>query len=282
MATLWTTLRGLVAVAAATVGVTATQAGAQAAPVTEVVTLKIKPDATIDTFRSADRDVERQHVARQPGFLSRESAPGADHSWVVIVHWRSTQDAQASMGSFEKAPAAARFMSLVVPGTMQMNRYGGDVTIGNRSVTSPTNTQPASAETAVREGVDTYIRSIDAADTQLAGQVFQTTPDTFFIHPRGTERGWDAIVANFYGKTMRDSFSKRTLRLAEPVRVHVHGSSAVAEFSWAFDAVFRHDGKPLHTEGRESQAWADLPGLGWRIVAVHYSGLPVTDAGQGF
>ncbi|PMR89733.1 DUF3225 domain-containing protein [Xanthomonas arboricola pv. juglandis] len=149
-------------------------------------------------------------------------------------------------------------------------------------MTAPANTQPPSAETAVREGVDTYIRSIDAADTELAGRIFQTTPDTFFIHPRGTERGWDAVVTNFYGKTMRDSFSKRSLRLAEPVRVHVHGSAAVAEFSWTFDAVFRHDGKPLHTEGRESQTWADLPGLGWRIVAVHYSGLPVTDAGQGF
>jgi hypothetical protein len=282
VANLWITLRGLVAVAAVTVSIIAAPAGAQVASVTEVVTLKIKPDATVDAFRAADRDVERQHVARQPGFVSRESAPGADHSWVVIVHWRSTHDAQASMESFEKAPAAARFMSLVVPDTMQINRYGSDIALGTPSMTAPTNPHPSSAEAAVREGVDTYIRSIDAADTELAGRVFQTTPDTFFIHPRGTERGWDAVVTNFYGKTMRDSFSKRSLQLAEPVRVHVHGSSAVAEFSWKFDAVFRQDGKPLHTEGRESQTWADLPGLGWRIVAVHYSGLPVTDAGQGF
>lgn len=115
----------LVVLVGSMVAVTSAYAAPRTPPVIEVVTLKIVPGTTVETFRAVDRDVERQHVARQPGFLSRESAPGPDGSWLVIVHWRSAADAQASMDSFEKAPAAARFMSLIVPGSMQMTRYGG-------------------------------------------------------------------------------------------------------------------------------------------------------------
>ena len=118
---------GMLALAAATVAIGAGRANAAAttAPVIEVVTLTIKPGTPVEAFRAADAAVGREHVARQPGFLSRESAAGAEGSWLVIVHWRSIADAQASMNSFAKAPAAARFMALIVPDSMHMTRYGG-------------------------------------------------------------------------------------------------------------------------------------------------------------
>lgn len=115
---------GLTAFALTAFGVVQTHA-APPSPVIEVVTLKITPGTPVETFRAADRAVERQHVLRQPGFISRETAAGTDGSWLVIVHWRSVKNAEASMASFEKAPAAARFMSLIAPGTMKMTRYGG-------------------------------------------------------------------------------------------------------------------------------------------------------------
>jgi len=43
--------------------------------------------------------------------------------WLVIVHWRSAKDADASMASVEKAPAAAPFMSKIEASTMSMKRY---------------------------------------------------------------------------------------------------------------------------------------------------------------
>lgn len=61
--------------------------------------------------------------AVQPGFVSRESAHGAGGEWLVIVHWRSAKDADASMASFEKAAAAAQFMSKIEASTMSMKRY---------------------------------------------------------------------------------------------------------------------------------------------------------------
>jgi hypothetical protein len=93
------------------------------APVIEVVTLKLKPELTAAQFDLVDREVQTQYIAKRPGFLSRESAPGSDHNWLVIVHWRSLADAEASMKSFPTAPAAAKFMSLMVPNSMLMTRY---------------------------------------------------------------------------------------------------------------------------------------------------------------
>jgi hypothetical protein len=89
----------------------------------EVVTFKLKAGVSAAEFAPIDKAVEHEHVSKQPGFVSRESARGADGEWLVIVHWRSTKDADASMASFEKAPAAATFMSKIEASTMSMKRF---------------------------------------------------------------------------------------------------------------------------------------------------------------
>lgn len=114
--------------ASLSVGVLALQAGGAAAAgasskVVEVVPFKLKQGVTPAEFRAVDKDVEKQHVSRQPGFVSRESAAGENGEWLVIAHWSSRKDADASMASFEKAPAAANFMSKIDASTMSMKRY---------------------------------------------------------------------------------------------------------------------------------------------------------------
>lgn len=91
--------------------------------VVEVVSFKLRTGVSAAEFAPIDKAVEREHVAKQPGFVSRESAHGADGDWLVIVHWRSAKDADASMATFEKAPAAAPFMAKIQASTMSMKRY---------------------------------------------------------------------------------------------------------------------------------------------------------------
>jgi heme-degrading monooxygenase HmoA len=98
-------------------------AQAGASDVVEVVTFKLKAGVTAAQFARIDKAVEREHVAKQPGFIARESAHGEKGEWLVIVHWRTAKDAEASMASFEKAPAAAQFMSKIEASTMKMKRY---------------------------------------------------------------------------------------------------------------------------------------------------------------
>ena len=79
---------------------------------------------------------------------------------------------------------------------------------------------------------------------------------------------------------MGETFSERKLTLRD-IAIHVYGDSAWAEFYWDFDAKFGKDGKPITTHGRETQIYRKFPS-GWRIIHVHYSGMPGAQTGQGF
>lgn len=95
---------------------------AQDKGVVEVVTMNLKDDVSVEAFAAVDKAIEDQHVSKQPGFVSRETAVSG-RKWLVIVHWKSAAAAQASMDSFARAPAAAQFMSMIAASTMTMTRY---------------------------------------------------------------------------------------------------------------------------------------------------------------
>ena len=124
-----------------------------------------------------------------------------------------------------------------------------------------------------------YARSVDGADTTLAAEIWLDSPDVTFIHPLGHEHGFEQIKQNVYAHLMGDTFSERKLSVHD-VSVHVYGDSARAEFYWDFAAKFRKDGSPLTTHGRETQLYQKIQGR-WRLVHVHYSGMPVTEQKKG-
>jgi hypothetical protein len=96
---------------------------ALASDVVEVVTLKLKNGVSYADFAPVDKAVETQHVSKQPGFISRESAAGENGDWLVIIHWRTAKDADASMASFGSAPAAQEFMAKIDASSLAMKRY---------------------------------------------------------------------------------------------------------------------------------------------------------------
>jgi ketosteroid isomerase-like protein len=135
-------------------------------------------------------------------------------------------------------------------------------------------------EMAIRRLIDTYMKSVDAADPLLAATIWAQTPDVSFINPRGHEHGWEAIKVGVYEKLMGQTFSERKL-MVKDISIHCYGDSAWAEFYWDFIAKLRKDTSPLTTHGRETQIYRKL-GDTWRLVHVHYSGMPVTSERQGF
>ena len=92
------------------------------ANVVEIATMKLANGVTPEAFAGVDARVEAEHVSQQPGFVARETGATED-GWVAIVYWASVEDAEASMGSFASAPAAAEFMSMVDPESISMTRY---------------------------------------------------------------------------------------------------------------------------------------------------------------
>jgi Xaa-Pro aminopeptidase len=138
--------------------------------------------------------------------------------------------------------------------------------------------RPAASE-EIKSLIAIYAKSVDAADINLASEVWWDSPDVSFIHPLGHEHGFAQIKQNIYGRLMGETFSERKLSIHE-VSVHVFGDTAYAEFYWDFTAKFRKDGSRLSTQGRETQLYRKMQDR-WRLIHVHYSGMPVTAERQG-
>jgi Xaa-Pro aminopeptidase len=132
----------------------------------------------------------------------------------------------------------------------------------------------------IRDLIAKYAKSVDDADVALAAEVWLDSPDVSFIHPLGHEHGFDQIKEDVYKRLMGDTFSERKLSVHD-VSVHVYGEAAIAEFYWDFAAKFRKDGTPITTHGRETQLYHKMQGK-WRLVHVHYSGMPAAAQRQGF
>ncbi|HVY92141.1 MAG TPA: nuclear transport factor 2 family protein [Bryobacteraceae bacterium] len=120
----------------------------------------------------------------------------------------------------------------------------------------------------VREQIDHYAASIDAADAGLGAQIWSTSDDVSFISPMGHAHGWKEVqgIYQFFGT----NFTDRKLA-PRNVSIHVNGDSAWAEFYWHFHAKSVKDGSAVETDGRETQIYNWIGGR-WRLVHVHYSG----------
>lgn len=141
--------------------------------------------------------------------------------------------------------------------------------------------QVATAEAEeIRHLIAKYATSVDKADTELASQIWLDSPTVTFIHPLGHEHGFEQIKQNVYKRLMGETFSERRLTVHD-VSVNVYQEAAWAEFYWDFVAKFRKDGSLVTTHGRETQIYWKIGGR-WRLVHVHYSGMPVTGEGKGF
>lgn len=147
---------------------------------------------------------------------------------------------------------------------------------GDGANTSSTN----GAAEEIKSLIATYAKSVSDADTDLASRIWWNSPEASFIHPLGHEHGFEQIKENVYKRLMGGMFSERKLR-AHDIAVQVLDDAAVAEFYWDFTAKMRKDGSPVTTHGRETQVYRRTPD-GWRLVHVHYSGMPVTSERQGF
>jgi ketosteroid isomerase-like protein len=137
---------------------------------------------------------------------------------------------------------------------------------------------PADVE-HIRSLIAEYAKAVDAADVARVEKIWANSPKVSFIHPLGHEHGLDQ-VDNFFRHLMGDTFSERKLTIHD-VSIQVYGDAAWSEFYWDFAAKLRKDGSPVATKGRETQIYHKERGE-WRLVHVHYSGMPVTDQRSGF
>jgi len=125
---------------------------------------------------------------------------------------------------------------------------------------------------AIRLQLGKYTAALDAADTNLASQVWQMSPEVSLIYPAGHLHGWEE-VKGFY-TFFASAFSERKLT-ARDVSIHVNGDTAWVEFYWHFDAKQSPSGSRVQTDGRSTQVYRKA-GDHWLLVHEHYSGAPMS------
>jgi len=89
----------------------------------EVTTFNITSDADPAAFAKRDAQIERDFTTKQPGFIKRQSGLDDKGNYVVVVYWKSTSDADASMKKFMGDASVADYAQMIDAPTMKMKRY---------------------------------------------------------------------------------------------------------------------------------------------------------------
>ena len=114
-----------------------------------------------------------------------------------------------------------------------------------------------------------YIESINTCSIKLAQEAWDTEGSVSFIHPNGTEQGFEEIKNNFYLEFLNKQFSNRNFRIKD-IMTKYYGNTALLEFDWEFLATLKDSNKDINTQGKETQ-FIVLRDKGWKLSNIHRS-----------
>jgi hypothetical protein len=89
----------------------------------ETVRFKLVPGTDPEAFGKLDEKVENEYMAERPGFVSREVTLSEDGEYLVIVHWASPEEADATMSGFFGAAETQEFLAAIDKSTVVSGRY---------------------------------------------------------------------------------------------------------------------------------------------------------------
>ncbi|EIE49281.1 hypothetical protein [Salipiger aestuarii] len=89
----------------------------------EIVTFRLADGVSDEAFIAETKTMERDFLGKLPGFIDRDTGKSAEGGWIVVLHWASAEDAQASMNKFVDAPGTKAFTACIDMSTFQMVRY---------------------------------------------------------------------------------------------------------------------------------------------------------------
>ena len=89
----------------------------------EIVNFRLKPETTDEAFVEVTKSMERNFLGKLHGFVDRDTGKSADGQWLVVLHWESAEDAQASMDKFVGNEGTKTFTDMIDMSTFSMTRY---------------------------------------------------------------------------------------------------------------------------------------------------------------
>lgn len=91
--------------------------------VLETIRFHLREGVSDEDFLGRNQTVEREYMAKRPGFSARWTSKSATGEWLVVVRWNSVAEAEATINEFLKAPQTQEFLAVVDPSTVSLGHY---------------------------------------------------------------------------------------------------------------------------------------------------------------
>jgi hypothetical protein len=91
--------------------------------VIEIMKFRLPPGGDEAAFLAADRRVQEEFAYQQSGLLRRTTARGENGGWIIIVHWRSSTDADACEAEAERDGLTRSFWAMLDSASVSVERY---------------------------------------------------------------------------------------------------------------------------------------------------------------
>lgn len=91
--------------------------------VIEITYFKPKESVTQEDFGARNIRVGIEYASKQPGFISRETGVNSDGTWVIVVHWQSLEDSEASMQKWMTESSVDDFKEMIEPSSFKMSVF---------------------------------------------------------------------------------------------------------------------------------------------------------------
>lgn len=89
----------------------------------EIVTFRLNDGVTHEEFLKETVDMETNFLGKLKGFMDRDTGVSDQDDWIVVLHWESPEDADASIAKFVDAPQTQSFTALIDMDTFVMKRF---------------------------------------------------------------------------------------------------------------------------------------------------------------
>lgn len=89
----------------------------------EITYFKPKEGVSQETFGARNIRVGEEYAAKQAGFISRETGVDAEGTWVIVVHWETLADSEASMQKWMTESSVDDFKEMIEPSSFKMSVF---------------------------------------------------------------------------------------------------------------------------------------------------------------
>ena len=97
----------------------------------EIAKFKLKEGFTDEQFIEAEKNVRNGLIKSQKGFISCETGVDADGTWVIVVHWETLADSEASMQKWATEASVDDFKEMIEPTSFRMGVYDSKAFLKN-------------------------------------------------------------------------------------------------------------------------------------------------------